>query len=806
MISVPPQVQTKYLSDSVDKVVRLEFETNTDLSQVNWYAGTNGIGYETTWTNAAIHVGTGYNYHNLLWNTTQGWTHIEDYKDRVKYISVNFEISILNMTASQLPEKCKVGFQYHATDGTGDWRTYETINTSTLFRSSASDLKARVSIIRELHGTHPFDYISYITFGFKEDANFPAGTDVTVTEMRFGGIQYDLSNNKSELPFDKNFHNYISSDEYLEHIVDDGPLIPDIYNEDIQLESLTLTESLCSQENLKFGCCEAASFQIGIVNHHDKFFNKWIKPYICCYKPGDPDYDARGDIPLGVFQIKEVKQEYMYEFDKKTFTCYDKMKILDQSVGDWLTKYMWITDTANKGSSHSPNFSRFGVEYARQMFPTFVNLMKRLNLLSDDDFTQTLDQDIDLTGRTGRDRNYNYDYIYYDTPQADDEVICCDYLKYYAWGISNPGPDGIRVIIHPKNGMTDEELKTYYSTAAPGWDIKTDENLHGFPGSASVFVIIEYSDGHSTKILADSGDYIYIGPNAIWCDIYVACDMGIVQNSDETARAITGYAVDAQADNAKIYFWNMPRLFEDLVNPQARLVYYNYGTQELASFNSSCSGREAIRSLLEINGCFFHMNRYGKPEVIYATKSGLYPSNTLYPSEDLLPRGADVPLMSMGRYISFERADYIVANYGKIQIKTNAQVNGSEGKSICSYEYQGEEGLPNAYIIEDNIFYCADGTVYEYGSQPEVDEMLRNMYNIIKNMKYVPHTTKAIGQPYVECGDRLRLITLTGGAESFIFRRTLKGIHGLKDTYEAEGDEYVEQLNTFDYIPQNLNS
>ena len=210
--------------------------------------------------------------------------------------------------------------------------------------------------------------------------------------------------------------------------------------------------------------------------------------------------------------------------------------------------------------------------------------------------------------------------------------------------------------------------------------------------------------------------------------------------------------------------------------------------------------------MLEINGCFFHINRYGKPEVIYATKSGLYPSNTLYPSEDLLPRGADVPLMSMGRYISFERADYTVANYGKIQIKTNAQVNGSEGKSICSYEYQGEEDLPNAYIIEDNIFYCADGTVYEYGSQPEVDEMLRNMYNIIKNMKYVPHTTKAIGQPYVECGDRLRLITLTGGAESFIFRRTLKGIHGLKDTYEAEGDEYVEQLNTFDYIPQNLNS
>ena len=162
--------------------------------------------------------------------------------------------------------------------------------------------------------------------------------------------------------------------------------------------------------------------------------------------------------------------------------------------------------------------------------------------------------------------------------------------------------------------------------------------------------------------------------------------------------------------------------------------------------------------------------------------------------------------MSMGRYISFERADYEVHNYGKIQIKTNSRVSGNEGKSICSYEYIGDTTYDNVYIIEDNIFYCSDGTVYEYGSQPEVDEMLRNMYNIIRNMKYIPHTTKAIGQPYIECGDRLRLLTKTGGAESFIFRRTLKGIHGLKDTYEAEGDEYNEALNTFDYVPYSPGS
>ena len=801
MINVGIPAQQKFLSDSVDKQVRLEFETNTDLSEVNWYGGTNGIGYESTWTNTPIHVGTGYNYHNLLWYTQPGWTHIEDYHDRVKYICVNFEISILGMTANQLPAKCKVGFQYHAKDGSGDWRTFDTINTASLFRSAPSDLKARVSIIREWNSPHPYETIDYITFGFVADENFPQGTDVTVTEMRFGGIQYDLSNDKSELPFDKNFHTYITTDEYLDHIVDDGPLIPDITNEDIQLESLSLTESLCSQDNLKFGCCEAAHFEIGIVNHHDKFFNKIIKPYICCWKKTDPDYDAKGDVPLGVFRIKDVKQEYMYEFDKKTLTCYDKMTDLDVSVGDWLTKYMWIWDTANKASTSSPDYSRYGVEYSRQLFSTFTNLMRRLNLLSDKDFTLTQIDDMNVP--TG-DIAYGYDYIYYDLDPSQYMPFVMCVKKIRAFNYSPPvlpAPDCIKVVLHPRDGKTDEEL---YASYPSWWAIKTDEKLHGFPSSASVLLRLTYEDGHEYDFLGDNGDYFYVGPNVTHMEIWAVTDIGRLGANEYCTGVSSSYG--GLVDHYTAYSAPMPKLFAEMSNPMVRLVYYNYGTHELASFDSGCTGREAIRSLLEVNGCFFHMNRYGKPEIIYATKAGLYPRNDLYPSEDLFPKGTDVPLMSMGRYISFERADYEVHNYGKIQIKTNARVSGDENKSICSYEYEGDPDYDNVYIIEDNIFYCSDGTVYEYGSQPEVDEMLRNMYNIIKNMKYVPHTTKAVGQPYIECGDRLRLMTVTGGAESFIFRRTLKGIHGLKDTYEAEGDEYNEALNTFDYVPYSPGS
>ena len=812
MINVGPAVQNKFLSDSVDKQVRLEFETNTDLSEVNWYYGDNPPGYASHWDNHTFTIGTGYDSHEKLYDLMP-YVAINMFA-YVNWVNVSFDIGFYLAEGETIPDIVDLGFQYTSRKpgATSDslWRTFEHVRTNLIVKPSEYDTRYRTVCIRGLHPkTNPegdIKYLNIITIRFPVQDGWTAGQTFTINKVIFGGIQVDLSNDKSELPFPMNFNRYYQQGTWRDHIVDDGPLIPDITNEDIQLESLSLTESLCSQDNLKFGCCEAAHFEIGIVNHHDKFFGKTIKPYICCWKKDDPDYDARGDVPLGVFTIKEVKQEYMYEFDKKTLTCYDKMMELDTDVGDWLTKYMWIVNTGNTCSSHSGGFQRFGVEYARQLFATLTNLFRRLNLLDDDDFNLSLYSSGSIWSGAYQ---YNYNYIWYNDPEYMSTVMCYHRLESHVWAhgsqIYPEPPDIMRVVLHPYQGKTDEELKAMYDTAYPNWDIQVDANLHGFPSSASILIVNRYEDGHENNVVLDNGDYFYIGPNCVYTDIFAICDIGRL-DSNEVAAGVTGGSTPGMADSYEIYTGSMPKLFGDLASPGVRLVYYNYGTRELASFNSSCKGREAIRSLLEVNGCFFHINRYGKPEIIYATKSGLYPRNDLYPDDDLYPKGADGPLMSMGRYISFERADYEVRNYGKIQIKTNAQVNSSEGKSICSYEYIGDDDYDNVYIIEDNIFYCSDGTVYEYGSQPEVDEMLRNMYNVIRNMKYVPHTTKAIGQPYVECGDRLRLMTKTGGAESFIFRRTLKGIHGLKDTYEAEGGEYNEALNTFDYIPYSPGS
>ena len=70
-------------------------------------------------------------------------------------------------------------------------------------------------------------------------------------------------------------------------------------------------------------------------------------------------------------------------------------------------------------------------------------------------------------------------------------------------------------------------------------------------------------------------------------------------------------------------------------------------------------------------------------------------------------------------------------------------------------------------------------------------------------MGYAPSEVHAVGLPYVECGDRISLLTKEGGIETFVFSRTLSGIQSLVDSYESYGDECNEAISDFGYKEWN---
>lgn len=186
------------------------------------------------------------------------------------------------------------------------------------------------------------------------------------------------------------------------------------------------------------------------------------------------------------------------------------------------------------------------------------------------------------------------------------------------------------------------------------------------------------------------------------------------------------------------------------------------------------SGATVLNCICEINGCFGHIGRDGKFHYIYLEQEiqGLYPRNDLYPADDLYPREPKSTRISKSLYISAQYEDFLVKTIDKLQIR-------KEEDDIGVIVGSGT----NAYVIQDNFL------VYGKGSE-ELTGIANNIYRKIRGIIYRPFSADCKGNPCIEVGDAVRLPTRYEIIESYVLKRTLKGIQALRDEYEATGEEY----------------
>lgn len=207
---------------------------------------------------------------------------------------------------------------------------------------------------------------------------------------------------------------------------------------------------------------------------------------------------------------------------------------------------------------------------------------------------------------------------------------------------------------------------------------------------------------------------------------------------------------------------------------------------------SEISGKDVITAICEINGCFGHMSKAGKIKYVYLTQGiqGLYPADNLYPdkSPDYLPQADTRHLypqdpksikIGKGLYISCKYEDYLVRLINKVQIRQEENDVG------CVY---GKGN--NCYIVQDNFLV--------YGKSPEsLAKIAKNLYEKITGIVYRPYEAELKGNPCLEVGDPVRFPTKYELVESYVLKRTLKGIQALKDTFSADGqEEYSEKVNS----------
>jgi hypothetical protein len=539
---------------------------------------------------------------------------------------------------------------------------------------------------------------------------------------------------------------------------------------DFEEESFSITESLSSKDNLKYGLCEASICEFTVVNYNGIEVGDLIYPKMWL------DDVENSTIPLGVFVVHSINVQYEGVLKKKRITAYSKITNLENKATDWNTIYMYGVNTETTDGSYTGR----GFEYARQLYSSTFNALKFFG--------------IDGVEKYSCEKVAEHGYSAYFDTWLKWTVQTNFYYKLYYTKITVSNPDtSARYFATYVNALdinnqprTDEYIIENYM---PFYKQQVDALGRGF-GKGDILVEETNSFGIKHRYLVDRGDAFMISSNctSLVIRIPALCRLengsGTVQSTWQLINSVALYKIAGE---------------DRLTNSAERLMYYNYMSREIFPIDSSATGRDVIRSILEMTGCYFTLDRVnGKPRFKYPDKSGLYPSNTLYPSDTLYPRNGISSVYGMGRYETLRAEDYSVASIGKIQIVKKEESNDV---ASCVWEHVGSNA-PNTYIIDDNIYYCAEDMEYDYDLMIDVSRVLINMFYEITNNNYTPFKAVLIGLPWQECGDRLNIETYNGNFETFIYRRKLKGIDLLKDTYEAKGDKITEGVNTYLYTQE----
>ena len=88
-------------------------------------------------------------------------------------------------------------------------------------------------------------------------------------------------------------------------------------------------------------------------------------------------------VPLGVFHVTDLKLDHQQNLVKQQVTAYDNIVKLEQNAFNWYTTYMFGMNTSDKQG-------RYDVQYARQIFSTYFNIMQQLGLEDRSNYTETL--------------------------------------------------------------------------------------------------------------------------------------------------------------------------------------------------------------------------------------------------------------------------------------------------------------------------------------------------------------------------------------------------------------------------------
>ena len=581
----------------------------------------------------------------------------------------------------------------------------------------------------------------------------------------------------------------------------------DITNVNIVSESVSFTESICSKDKLKFGLCEASMLKFDTINV-ENIKGRTIDAFL---------YIDDIEIPLGRFvvsscersaknmqrrkviaysliaqkkwqlsdQIKTILDNFYWKYEDSMMFNTEAVKVMVMPEAYQLSKITEVLDNVSDiATSYISDNEQISVRaYYKTDNDWTYHLPDRAIILKEVYQKEYIKKVRELLEVAKQQRaSFNVKYIhnrfrvnnlsYHEEKKNGDtwEGVLSErfedgvYINFFSdW--FNPQDS---YFVYPS--LFREHYTTDTSTSKKYW--KSQVDVYPEIPYRMQLVKITHPDGLNLteEVLYDTGEYdncMYEGVTILGVGTMDGNQMFI--EPLKQIKQIKSMRVDNNTTGSTTY---------------KNETVYKYDISVLESIDY----RQIFESSLELKGKFGKFARDGS-FVEFGLENGqlLLPSETLYPSTSLYPMGANGGRFNGSSYFSAWYSDEETKPYRSVTCTyTTLGTDGNEEKAAAEYILiKNVEDIENYQVYDiSNNYLIKTNTFQEY----EMNEILAEIGESIRSIRYMPAEISMIGLPYLEAGDAISIVTQDGSEfTTYILRRTLNGIQSLKDNFESRG-------------------
>lgn len=541
----------------------------------------------------------------------------------------------------------------------------------------------------------------------------------------------------------------------------------DICNDMIIKDSVTLTESLCSQDTLKFGLCESPVFECSVVGCENvKGATIEVSCEIYCPQTVDgaefkPDIQAYVyPIPYGTFVISECKRDADMQYRKIVAYCQTSGKLWAKDKDSYADFYM-----------RSESVATLTVPLEQLIF----NGSKNMFNIADEEWTEVtaVEGVTSHNDRTFYGEGNTYRIVtttvgmYCPSPPSNRAVRC--FPEYIIKDGAKSELDAFIEYLRTEGGgetleehlMEDYANQVYFS-AFP---------YYGAPGDQRI--------KNPVYFVKNSNEIFFSQPELTGTyspDYYTDYWVYINGTSGGTKRIYWHNLNEFKIAYSNGEYTSTPFTFKGtLIEGTDNYSYYDdYLNTDLQKLYSDA---------IALRGKFAVYTRKGVSLKSIKQMFAQTPSSELYPGSSTLPQGATGGKLLPNDYQKCWYDDEYTKPFGKISVsyKNTDDEDVVYEYYLTGYDETSDGSSYQTYDLSSNEIIKASTW-----TQAQIDDICDTIAENIEGVTYMPVEFTGRGLPYVEAGDTFEILTKNNDSiTTIVLNRTLSGEQVLTDNYKS---------------------